>query len=125
MDKSKQSGISFDRVFLSKLNYELPKVPRKEFKYELKFFSRHRIEKGKLTYSLTVSLYEGFEVETTGIFSTIKGKENLKLEEFADVHAPALLVPFAREIISSITSKALVPHLLLPPANIFALTKKK
>jgi preprotein translocase subunit SecB len=124
MDKSKQPGISFDGVFLSELKYELPKIPPKEFSYDVEFSSKHKIAKGKLNFFLTIRLYDGFELEITGIFSTIKGKGNLKLEEFADMQAPALLMPFAREIISNITSKAFVPHLLLPPTNIFALSKK-
>lgn len=126
MEKNKQPGIKFDSIYISKLKYELPKEPRAEFEYKLKVRNSYKIDdkKGKLIYAMAMQLYDRFELELTGIFSIIKGKENLGLEEFAKVNAPALLLPFAREIISSITSKTPLPHLLLPPINVFALSKK-
>jgi len=126
MEKNKQPGIKFDSVFLSKLKYELPKELPSEFQYKLKVRNSYKIndKEGKLIYAMAVQLYDRFELELTGIFSTIRGKENLGLEEFAKVNAPALLLPFAREIISSITSKTPLPHLLLPPINVLALSKK-
>jgi len=126
MEKNKQPGIKFDSVYLSKLKYELPKEPRSEFEYKLKVRNSYKIDdkEGKLIYAMSMQLYDRFELELTGIFSTIKGKENLGLEEFAKVNAPALLLPFAREIISSVTSKTPLPHLLLPPINVFALSRK-
>ena len=124
MDKNKQPGISFDKVFLSKLNYELPEIPPDKFKYKIDFLNSYKINKGKLVYSVTIQLYDKFTLEITGIFSIIKDAGNMPLEEFAKVNAPTLLIPFAREIISSITAKSPLPHLLLPPINILALSKK-
>lgn len=37
MDENKQPGIRFKKVFLTKLNYELPKIEPKKFKYNLDF----------------------------------------------------------------------------------------
>lgn len=124
MDKSKQPGIRFVNVFLSKLNYELPQVKPDEFKYDFKFLDSFKIEGKKLIFILTIRLYDKFEVELTGIFEAIEAEENLDLEEFAKTNAPALLMPFAREIISNITSRTPLPHLLMPPINIIALKKK-
>lgn len=124
MDKSKQPGIKFERVFLSKLKYELPAVEPGKFKYDINLASSYKIDGEKLIYSLTLKLYDKFELEITGIFTTIKGKENLSLDKFADINAPILLVPFLREILSNITSRTPLPHLLLPPINISALRKK-
>jgi len=124
MDKSKQPGIRFIRVFLSKLNYELPQVKPRDFKYNLNFLDTYKIEGKKLICTLAVQLYDRFQLELTGIFETIEGEENLDLEQFAKVNAQALLMPFAREIISNITSRTPLPHLLLPPINLVALKKK-
>lgn len=124
MDKSKDPGIKFERVFLSKLKYELPEVDPCKFKYDVRLENKQKIDNGTLIYSLVVKLYDRFEFELTGIFTSIEGAENLPLEKFAAVNAPALLMPFAREIISSITSRTPLPHLLLPPINILALSKK-
>lgn len=124
MDKNKQPGIKFSRIFLSKLNYELPRVKPSEFEYNLSFLDTYRIKGKKLIYILTVRLYDRFQLELTGMFETIKGEENLDLEKFAQVSAPALLMPYAREIISNITSRTPLPHLLLPPINIIAIKNK-
>lgn len=124
MDKSKQPGINFVRVFLSRLNYELPQVKPKEFDYNLSFSDTYKIEEKTLILTLTVQLYDRFQLELTGIFETIEGEENLDLEQFAKVNAPALLMPFAREVISNITSRTPLPHLLLPPINVIAIKNK-
>ena len=124
MDKNKQPGIKFLNVFLTKLNYELPKINPGEFKYDVNFSDTFKIEGKKLFFTLTVQLYDNFKIELTGIFEAIKGEENLELEEFAKANAAALLMPFAREIISNITSRTPLPHLLMPPINIIAIKNK-
>ena len=124
MDKSKQPGIRFVRVFLSKLKYELPQVTPKEFKYNLNFLDTYKIEGKTLICTLAIQLYDKFQLELTGIFETIEGEENLDLKQFAKMNAPALLMPFAREVISNITSRTPLPYLLLPPINIIAIKKK-
>ena len=124
MNKNKQPGIRFNGVFLSKLNYELPQIEPKKFKYNLNFLDTYKIEEKKLIYTLAIQLYDRFQLELTGIFETIEGEENLDLEQFAKVNAPALLMPFAREVISNITSRTPLPHLLLPPINIIAMKNK-
>ena len=124
MDKSKQPGIRFVRVFLSKLKYELPQVTPEEFKYNLTFLDTYKIEGKILICTLAIQLYDKFQLELTGIFETIEGEENLDLKQFAKINAPALLMPFAREVISNITSRTPLPYLLLPPINIIAIKKK-
>jgi len=124
MDKNKQPGIKFIGVFLSKLNFDLPQIKPEEFKYDFNFFDTFKIEDKRLIYTMSIHLYDGFQLELTGIFEAIKGEENLDLEEFVKISAPALLMPFAREIISNITSRTPLPHLLLPPINIIAIKNK-
>lgn len=124
MDESKQPGIIFKTIFLSKLKYELPKIEPNKFEYDLYFIDTYKIEGNVLISTLTVHLYDRFELELTGIFETKKGEENLDLKEFANVNAPALLLPYAREIISNITSRTPLPQLLLPPINVVAVKKK-
>jgi preprotein translocase subunit SecB len=123
MDKSQQPGISFDRVFLSMLKYVLPDTPPNKFTYAINISSTYKIDESTLIYTIHLGLYDGFELEITGIFSTIKGKENMSLAEFAKVNAPTLLIPFLRETVSNITTRTPLPHLLLPPINVFTLSK--
>lgn len=124
MDKNKQPGIKFERFFLSKLNYELPQVEPTKFKYSLSIESGYKIDKDKLISTLTIQLYDKFGLELTGVFSTRKGEENMDLARFAELNAPSILLPFAREIISNITAKSPLPHLLLPPINMIALRQQ-
>lgn len=124
MDKKKQPGIKFIQVFLSKLNFELPQVKPEDFKYDLNFFDTFKIIDKRLIYTMSIHLYDKFQIELTGIFEAIEGEENLTFAKFVDINAPALLMPFAREVISNITSRAPLPHLLLPPINIFAFKNK-
>ncbi|HHY59392.1 MAG TPA: hypothetical protein GX504_02135 [Clostridia bacterium] len=58
-----------------------------------------------------------------GFFSVIKGSENMEMERFMEAHAPALMFPYIREHISTVTQKAGVKPVLLPPLNIKALVK--
>jgi len=125
MDKNKQPGIKFVNVYLSRLNYELPQIEPEKFDYDLNFLDTYKIENKTLIYTLTIQLYDEFNLELTGIFQTIEGEENLDLNKFADINAPALLFPFAREIINNITSRSPLPDLLLPPINLIAFKKKK
>ena len=63
------------------------------------------------------------EVTVQGVF-TSKSKANTDFfKSFAEVHAPALLFPYAREVISGLTSKSKLPTLLLPPVNFEAILK--
>src|SRR4030066_1745065 len=117
MDKKKQPGIKFIKVFLTKLIYELPKVKPEEFEYDFNCSDSYKIVGKTLICTLDIRLYERFQLELTGIFEAIEGQENMGLEEFAKINAPALLIPFAREIISNITSRTPLPYLLLPPIN--------
>ncbi|MBN2072537.1 MAG: protein-export chaperone SecB [Actinobacteria bacterium] len=121
MDKNKQPGIKFLRVFLSKLKYELPKVKPKDFEYNLDFTDSFQIKGNRLIYIFDISLYDRFQLELTAVFETIKGEENLDLEQFANINAPAFIFPFAREVISNITSRTPLPNLLLPPVNLIAI----
>lgn len=124
MDKTKQPGIKFKRIFLSKLHYDLPEVTPGEFKYNFNLIDSYKIEENTLICTILIQLYDRFQIELTGIFEPIEGAENMGLEQFAKVNAPALMMPFAREIISNITSRTPLPHLLLPPINIFAIKEK-
>ena len=127
MKEGKQPGINFERVFLGKLDFELPKVKPEHFKYEPVFDYNYTMnkKKKKLIATLSIRLYDGFSLDVVGTFSTIKGKENMLLEKFGRTNVPALLIPYAREIITDITAKSPLPTLIIPPINVIALLKKK
>jgi len=56
-----------------------------------------------------------------GVFQRI-GEPDLKLESFSEINGPAIMFPFLRENLASLTQKAGINQVLLPPLNF---TKKK
>jgi len=54
-----------------------------------------------------------------------EGEGQPSLEEFGKYNAPAYVVPYAREIIANLTSRAgIIPTLVIPPINVFDLIRK-
>lgn len=128
MEKIKQPAIHFRGIYLAGLHFDLPHVKPKDFKYEIDFDVSYNIDtKGtRLTTTLHVKLYKDFNFDLLGIFTVDeKNKEEFPLKQFAENNAPILLLPFAREIIHNLTSKSLIPTLMLPPINIKAFLEKK
>lgn len=56
-----------------------------------------------------------------GVFRVMPGDNTIPLEQFVKIHAPALLMSYAREAISNLTSRGAYGPLFLPPVNIVAL----
>ena len=136
MDISEQPGIRFERVFLTELNFSVAKKIPEKLSYELGIDYNGSLTPKEnpdtLFAEIKVNLAEDvseppfiFNFKLVGIFKQIKGKENLSLEEFSKKQAPALLIPYVREIISNITSRTSLPVLIIPPINVFALLEKK
>jgi preprotein translocase subunit SecB len=134
VEKEKQPGISFDKIFLSKLEFDVLDFNSQNTKYAVDFENNPIISEDKklLVHRLKVDVMKGVEsprfkliFELVGVFKTEDESANMELGKFAEYNAPALMMPFAREIISSITSKSIYPTLLIPPSNIYAILKKK
>jgi len=132
MDIDKQPGISFDGILLVKENfYRTFSMPHKskidiEFSMELNKFE-DSFSNG-LTTNLVCFTDDGVEVlklEFTfvGLFSVKSAEENMDIELFMKKHSPAIMFPYVREHITSVTQKSGVQPILLPPVNIIAMTK--
>ncbi len=77
-------------------------------------FSAQNLEKKEIDIKVTI----------LGIFIIPKNSE-LSLESFAKINAPAIIFPFIREHIASLSLKAGLQPILLPPINFVKLAKKK
>ncbi|WP_338762038.1 protein-export chaperone SecB [Bernardetia sp. ABR2-2B] len=86
-----------------------------------------------LTVSLTVEYKAGIENEEPQIQSLIKMIGNfqcpeteieLSVDSFAKVNAPAIIFPFVREHLASVSMKAGINPILLPPVNFVRLAQK-
>ncbi len=125
MDISKQPGISFDNVILSKMDFSRsPIVEKPEIKVYFSSNATINEEKKKLALELSADVKEtkneSFSLKCTmiGFFSVLEGQENLTLEEFSKVNAPALILPYLREVIANMTLRSGINPIILPPINI-------
>lgn len=132
MDKDKQPGISFDGIMLVKENfwrdYDVPEDTKPDFKINMGWNVKDNIYFVELSTILRL-LHDGKEtlkLENTfvGIFSIVNDKENMEIEAYVKNNAPALMFPYIREHISTITQKSGIRPILLPPINILALIKQ-
>ena len=132
MKSTEHQGIIFEKIIFEKIDLELNREHKKEGKISVDVsfkVSRHLDEsKGSLEVNLEVSLFEKSEnppmklsILSTGYFSVKEEDKKAVLKEFAEIHALAMMLPFVRETIASLTVKAGFPPLLLPPLNIYAL----
>lgn len=62
--------------------------------------------------TVAVSLSAGF---------TRRGEPTVPVLDFVSKHAPALMMPYVREAVSSLTSRGLNGALLLPPYNVLSM----
>ena len=128
------TGISFIQVTVTELDFMLNKkfrLSKKGIPVDIgldmkKSFSR---DKKTLTTVLRALLFSKtknspfkMNVSVEGVFIGANPKE---LKKFSEIHAPAHLMPFLREIIGNTTMKANIPPLLLPPFNVSEIFKKK
>ncbi len=64
-------------------------------------------------------------VRQAGLFNVGTGQDMASLENFASINAPAIIFPFVRENIASLSSKGGVGNILIQPVNFVELNKIK
>lgn len=129
-----QPGISFCNIFLVKEGFERASKIPDSIKVNVEFeFNSFPVD-GKYAAELKTILacVDGndknalnLEFVYIAIFDTIKGQENLEIEEFMHHNAPAIMFPYVREHIYNVTQRSGIKPILLPPVNISALIKYK
>lgn len=133
MDLSKQPGISFKSIILTKESFfrepNYPMDPNVVVNFAYSFYNVEESNDyyGELTTSVK-SIHDNIEalaLECTfiGKFAEIPGEKNMDIEDYVKNAAPALMLPYIREHIALITQKAGVKPILLAPINIMALLK--
>ena len=128
---STESGFALERVFADELQFTGHPVddsmPESEAEFEIGWdwaieaadqFSvrlRFRVLPTKARpETVAVALAAGF---------IRRGTTTVSLLDFVSKHGPALMMPFVRETISSLTSRGLHGALLLPPFNVLAMMR--
>lgn len=130
MDTTKEPGISFDTIFLQKLDFSRePKINSP--KIDLAFNSNISFTEDKkhLIYEMgcdVSDINKAFRLscKMIGMFSAINGAENMQLDEFSKVNAPALILPYLREIVTTTTVRAGLTPVVFPPINVASIFSK-
>ncbi len=104
-----------------------------EFKSDLQIGVQNNIKENKITVTLEVKFnakHEEIEyifarIKMTGIFEFPTGNKNIvpSPNEFAQINGPAIIFPFIREHLATVTLKAGIPPILLPPINFVKLSR--
>lgn len=133
MDITKQPGITFDGIILVKENFfrevEVPENIEVVLNIDMNLNIQETISTTQLDTTVLMKCdgKDVLKLETrfVGLFSIKKSDENMDMEKYLKNHSPALMFPFIREHIATITQKSGVPPVLLPPVNILALIEQK
>lgn len=133
MNKDKQPGINFDAIMLVKesfwRDYDFPDELSVSFDIEM-HWSKQSDHTCAVELIFNLDLLNGekevLTLESTfvGLFSIEDEAENMDIEYFIENHAPGIMFPYIREHITTITQKAGVKPVLLPPINLVALLKQ-
>lgn len=129
MDMNKQPGILIKGIILASENFSREPILPTEILTNVNFDFKLNISDIDSNLEVTTTLkgtkddieYFSLNFMMVGIFSTIEGQENLEMESFLKHNAPAIIFPYIREHVSTITQKAGMPSVILAPINLGAL----
>jgi len=133
MDKLKQPGINFESVFLVKesfwRDYVVPKDSKLNISFKMSVSGEGTKRSTMLSTTLTLQNPDKkdvlvLECDFVGIFAVKVGEENMDLDTFVKDNSPALMIPFIREHIYSVSQKSGIKGIMLPPVNVRALIKE-
>lgn len=123
------SGYSLDRIYVSEQSYRLAD-PTGEYPAdpEIGFGWDWRIVAGAI-FDVTVRIRIGPTearpeeaiVCLVGVFQRVGTTQSTDLLDFTRVGGPAILLPYLREALSSLTGRGYHGVLLLPPLNVLAM----
>jgi preprotein translocase subunit SecB len=141
MDMSKQPGINIISIILTNEKFERVKIVPKNIDVNVHFDLRYEKYLDSNMNSLLIkTTVKGkskdiiaetnddiaylLEFDYIGMFSIINVEENMPMDTFLKNSAAAIMFPYIREHISSITQKAGLGAVYLKPINIMALIQQ-
>jgi preprotein translocase subunit SecB len=124
--------ISVEGIYLSSMEYSLNLENVENLTYELHVRCKSNFfDDGRLIQVLDFDVTHGIKNPPFNLkFSFTAsyrsdGEGEPTLMDFSHVNAPAYIVPYARELIANITSRAgVIPTLVIPPINILQLIEE-
>lgn len=130
----KQPGFQFQSIIL--LDSQFSREPEIDFEAETRTdvsINSHFTENEvgilcflELEFSLVSKLISivNCKCKFGGVFKVI-GKSNLDVKTFGNVNGPSIMFPFLREHLASLSVKAGINPILLPPVNFVTLNEQK
>jgi preprotein translocase subunit SecB len=131
MDEKKQPGISFNTVFLKELTFKrTPDLNSSQISINFKSHISFSEDKMQLVYELVCEVEDKKKVfslscSMVGVFACINGAENMELSDFSKTNAPALILPYIRELVTTTTIRAGLNPVVFPPINVVSLLGEK
>lgn len=103
-----------------------------DFKSDIKINIENQKKENKLFITLTIDFKAGIST-IEQIFSKIKmlgifeysNSDIVSVDDFAQINGPAIIFPFIREHLATLSLKAGINPILLPPINFVKLSKKE
>ncbi|HTB21753.1 MAG TPA: protein-export chaperone SecB [bacterium] len=126
-------GVQLHGIFLTSLDFKYQEVLETEKKLHVRMHMENNIneELHTLQSDLVFDVQSAESAESSqfhiavtfrALFQEIPGGP-IDLKRFSEVNSPAIVFPFVRETIASITAKSPIGLLLLPPMNIGSLIR--
>ena len=135
-----QAAFTLERIYVKDISYEAPNTPQVFLEQEAPAVNvQLGIEHGVidasegyyealLTVTVTANVNEKtvflIEAKQAGLFR-IAGVTDEDLGRLLEINCPTILLPYAREVLSSLIGKGGFPQLLLAPINFEALYEQK
>lgn len=132
---SNKTSFLFKEIYLLESSFKRKAIvdfQNPKFKNRVNISVEHHVAEGNhlnITVSLDFSAGTSREkeilakIKMTGVF--IRGDESvLTMEQFAKANGPAIMFPFLREHLASITTKAGINPVLLPAVNFIKLAEE-
>jgi preprotein translocase subunit SecB len=131
MEKTNKSGYKILAITIPKTIFEYEGTGQEELEIKLNISTSHRKNNNLLIFDLKAEISLVAEGKDIGnIFILVKGnfekfgEADLLFDDFVAVNAPAILYPYLREHLATLSLKAGLSVIVLEPMNFAALAKK-
>ncbi len=127
---AKRPGFHFNSVVVDKLtlvDLQPGQTRPPALQFSFKFRRRMLQDPPGVEVTVLVSILpqEGssfsLEAEITGQFERLDAPQVISLEDFAKTNGPALVMPYARELVTDVTARTRHGVIIFPPVNIVQL----
>lgn len=132
MDTTKQPGIIIKNIILINDQFSREAYIPEGARLNINFHQDNKIFEEEYSASLTAELtlskddkvYLDMKTTFVGIFAQIINEKNMDMNNFIKNHAPAIILPYIREHVTTLTQKSGIGPIIIPPINIIALLNK-